>query len=191
MNFPGNCLYNHKEEKMWLDIPKNASKSISHHLLKMGWKNGNYIEDKKHHYEAVIVVRDVISRWKGSTIEVCYHHIHHAKYDFLNFETWFTNKNWKSFDRIGDLHHQPLSYFCRDLIKPRYIAMDSRFSRNVKDILAIEDLRTINSTIENEHKVKIETYVNELLLDDVFINKLLQYYAEDQTIFLAASNIYK
>ena len=191
MNFPGNCFYNHKEQKMWLDIPKNASKSVSHNLLKMGWKNGNYIKDKNHHYEAVIVVRDVVSRWKGSTIEICYHHIHHSKYYFSNFEHWFNSRNWENFEKRGDLHHQPLSYFCRDLHNPHYIAMDNNFSKTINDVLGINDLRTINSTVENEHKLRIEPYVDELLVNTDFMKKLLDYYAEDQAIFLAASNISK
>ena len=183
MNFPGNCFYNHKEQKMWLDIPKNASKSISHHLLRMGWKNGNYIKDNKYHYEAVIVVRDVIDRWKGSTIEICYHHAQYNKFDFSNFDQWFGSRNWKNFERRGDIHHQPLSYFCRDLINPHYIAMDSNFLETVKNVLGIENLKTINSTLDNEHKIKIEPYVDELLSDSQFIDKLYNYYKDDQDIF--------
>jgi hypothetical protein len=187
MNFPGNCFYNHIGRKMWLDIPKNASKSISHDLMKMGWENGNYIKDSIYDYEAIIIVRDVVGRWKGSTIEVCYHHLMHNNFKFDNFTTWFEKKDWKNFKSIGDHHHQPLSYFCRDLINPKYIAMDKNFKLNIYNVLGISELKTINSTIENEHKLKVEPYVNELLSDPAFVEILLEHYKEDQALFLAAS----
>jgi len=187
MNFPGNCYLNHTERKMWLDIPKNASKSVSHDLMRMGWKNGNYIRDSIYDYEAIIVVRDVVERWKGSTIEVCYHHLQYNNFKFDNFAAWFERKNWKNFKSIGDLHHQPLSYFCRDLTNPTYIAMDKNFKLNISKALGINDVKKYNSTIENEHKLKVEPYVNELLSDPAFIEVLLEYYKEDQVLFLDAS----
>jgi hypothetical protein len=188
MNFPGNCFYKHDEKKMWIEIPKNASKSISHHLLRMKWKNGNYIEDKTYDYEAIIVVRDVIDRWKGSTLEICYHHAFHNKFDLSKFEPWFFSRDWKNFVKRGDIHHQPLSYFCKNLTNPHYIAMDSNFDENVKNSLGITNLKTINSTKENTEKLKLKPYVDELLTDQSFLEKLYDYYKEDQELFLAASS---
>lgn len=184
MNFPGNCFYNHVEKRMWVEIPKNASKSISHHLLyNMGWKNGNYIKDNIYDYEPIVIVRNSIDRWKGSTIEICYHHMQYNKFDFTGFEQWFQNKNFKNFEKRGDLHHQPISYFCKNLSNMKYIAMDENFKENVKSTFGIENLKTINSTAENEHKRKIEPYVDEILKDENFITKLKQFYKEDIELF--------
>lgn len=184
MDFPGNCLYNHSQKKMWLDIPKNASKSISYHLLNMGWKNGNYIDDEIYDYQTFIIVRDVLDRWKGSTIEICYHHVQYNLFDFTDFGKWFKENNWKEFDKNIDLHHQKLSFFNEGLSNIKYIAMDRNFEYNVKNNMNIQDdIIQRNSTIENEHKLKIKPYVDELLSDETFRNKIYDFYEDDQRIF--------
>ena len=185
MNFPGNCFYNHEEKRLWIDIPKNASKSVSHHLrYNLKWKNGNYIHDQIFDYESIIVVRDPIDRWKGSTIEVCFHHLFHNKYDFTNFEIWLQRRNWKNFDRIGDLHHQPLSYFCSNkLTNKKYIAMNENFAKTVESVFGIKDLVTLNTTADNEYKKQIEPYIDEILSDESFLNKLKGFYKEDIELF--------
>lgn len=191
MNFPGNCFYDHDNNKMWIDVPKNGSKSISHHLLRMGWKNGNYIDDQIYDYEAIVVVRDVVGRWKGSTIEICYHHVQYNNFDFANFSHWFDLKNFKGFEQRNDLHHRPTSFFTSKLTNITYIAMDSRFEESVEKHLGIADLKTINSTADNQHKIAIEPYVDQLLLDEQFKSKLLDIYNDDQKIYLKHRHVDK
>lgn len=185
MSFPGNCFYEHSQKRLWIDIPKNASKSISQHLrFKLKWKHGNYVKDNIFDYESIIVVRDPIQRWKGSTIEVCFHHLFHNKYSFENFETWLERKNWKNFDRIGDLHHKPISWFCDNrLSNKKYIAMDKNFNQTVESIFGIKDLVTLNTTADNKYKKQVEPYIDEILSDESFLNKLKEYYKEDIELF--------
>lgn len=191
MNFPGNCFFNHAEKKVWIDIPKNASKSVGYHLRRSpNWKNGNYIEEKIYDYTAYAVVRDPIKRWKGSTIEVAYHYIHYIKYDYSRLEKWFEAKNWKNFDRINDLHHKKLDYFTKGLQNINWISLDSSdFEQTIKQHLDIEeDLVRLNSTEENEAKKHIEPYVDKILSDHVFINKLKSFYATDYEILNSSIN---
>lgn len=185
MNFPGNCFFNHNKKKVWIDIPKNASKSIGYHLRNsQDWKNGNYIEENIYNYKAYAVVRDPIKRWKGSTIEIAYHYVHYTKYDYSLLERWFAAKNWKNFEKINDLHHKKLDYFTNGLQDITWISLDNTdFEQNIKYHLGIEeDLVKLNSTEENEAKKYIEPYVNEILSDSEFVIKLKNFYATDYEI---------
>lgn len=182
-DYNGNCLYNHPQRKMWVDVPKCASKSISKSLMNIQWLSGNYVEDNIYDYNSVVVVRDVLDRWKGSTLEICYHHIQYNYYDLSNFESWFYDKDWKNFVVLNDIHHYEISFFTKGLQNIDYVAMDDKFEERLKQKLGITSLSSVNRTKDNEYKVKVKQYVDDLLSDDAFVNKIYEYYKTDQDTF--------
>lgn len=184
MNFPGNCYFNHEKRKTWIDIPKNASKTISHHLLRSkNWKPGSFVKEKIYDYNSYAIIRDPIDRWRGSTIEVAYHYFHIKNYDIIELEKWLEHKNWKNFDSIGDLHHQRMSYFVGGLTNITWISLDNNFEEKIKLHLGIDPpLVKINATEENEYKKIIAPYIDDMLSDNNFIDKLLLYYESDYNI---------
>lgn len=180
---------------MWVDIPKNASKSVSHYLMKVckdPWIPGNFIQDSIYDYHAICVVRDVLDRWRGSTLEVCHYPINHGKLTYSEFGDWFDKQNWKNFDTKGDLHHKPISFFTDGLSRIQYVALDRHFESSIQNAFnTTESLPKINATKNNEIKKMIEPYVDFLLEDIEFVNKIYKYYAEDQLIFEEASALNK
>lgn len=185
MNFPGNCYFNHSKKRVWIDIPKNASKTIGHHLRRSkDWKNGNYIEEGIYSYNAYAVIRDPIKRWRGSTIEIAFHHLQYNNFNYDLLPEWFMHKDWKNFEKRHDLHHLTVDYFTKGLENITWIPLNRNFEELVKTYLEIEEpLEWMNSTEENEHKKRIEPYVDELLDDSAFISKLKDYYRRDFEIF--------
>ena len=181
----GKCFYNQTEKKLWVEIPKNASKTVSHHLIRSSlWKNGNYIHDNLFDYKCYAIIRDPIQRWKGSTIELASHHMLHNKNNYDLLPQWFKTRNLKNFTFINDIHHRKMEYFTEGLQNVTWIAMDENFEQSIKYHLGIkEDLVKLNSTLENEVKTHIVPYVEEILSDSDFVNKLKQFYKEDIDLF--------
>ena len=184
MNFPGNCFVNHDNKKMWIDIPKNASKSIGWHLRRSpDWKNANYIQDKIYDYKTYAIVKDPIQRWRGSTIELAFHFLFHNKYDYSLLGEWFKVRDWKNFESKGDIHHFNIEYYTQGLNDIVWIPIDDKFEETVCNYLEInEPLVKLNSTEENEHKKHIEPHLDKILSDLEFINKLKNFYARDYEI---------
>ena len=187
MSFPGNCYYNHDKKIMWLDIPKNASKSVSRHLwISKEWKSGNYIEDGIYDYKAYGVIREPISRWFASTVEIAYHHLQSRLFNYSVIEPWFkAHEYYVEFDRKRNLHHQRMDYFVSDKIKDmNWIAMDERFEDRICNALGIEKpLFRLNIAEENEHKLELRKHIEHLKNDETFMTKLKEYYKPDTEIF--------
>jgi len=184
MNFPGNCYFNHRERKMWIDIPKNASKTIGHHLRASNdWVNGNYIQEGIYDYRAYAVIRDPIKRWRGSTIEIAFHHLQYNDFDYSVLGDWFKEKDWKNFEKKHDLHHLNTSYFVQGIGDLTWIPLNKNFETLVQSYLGIsEPLVNFNTTDDNLHKRYIEPYVDEILSDPSFVQKLKTYYEDDYAI---------
>ena len=185
MSFQGKCFVNHDSKKIWIEIPKNASKTVSHHLFRSRlWKNGNYIHDDLFDYKSYAVIRDPIQRWKGSTIELASHHMLHNKNNYGLLPQWFENRNLKNFSFVNDIHHRKMEYFVDGLKNVTWVAMDKNFEQSIKYNLDIkEDLVKLNCTKENEVKKRIVPYVEKILSDEDFVAKLKQYYKEDIDLF--------
>jgi hypothetical protein len=189
--FQGNCYVHNNSKKLWIEIPKNASKTISYHLYKSpNWRNGNYIKEGLYDYSHYAIIRDPIKRWERSTLEICMHYLHYTKYDYISFDRWFKAKDWKNFDKMGNIHYFKMDFYTHGLDNVKWISLDdANFEENVRSIFEIEEkLMKINSTEENEFKKSIENYINEILSDSEFIQKLKDYYADDYAIL---DSIYK
>lgn len=179
----GKCLVNDKLETIWIEIPKCASKSISHSLLANAWKDNNWLDNtilKK--YNAVAIFRDPVKRWIGSTIELCFHHLEHNRYDFENFREWFDNQDFYNFDKNLDLHHLPQHVFLLDfpLDNIEIVNLGSRnFASKLHKSLKIQKLSNKNQTKTNIFKTEIEPFVIELLEKTDIEDKILDFYQRD------------
>ena len=132
----GKCLVGNVDQQYWINIPKNASNSISYHLLtQKKWKDGNWLIDTDiKNFQGVVVLKDPLDRWRGSTLELCYHFIERNDWKIDNFDFWFYKKNFFEFDRSLDLHHVRQVDFLQalDCDKLKFVYIDTNFEQNIR-----------------------------------------------------------
>lgn len=180
-NHIGKCLADESAKHAWVNIPKNASNTISHHLLfGLKWKDNNWIKNNLEDFIFYAIIRDPIKRFIGSTIELCYHHLQHNKYNFDNFDKWFKDRDFVNFDKNVDLHFVRQIDFLHklDFKKIKFIPLDKNFNQYLKNEFNIPHVKNINVTNENQIKIKIKPFA-ESLITESFRKKLIEFYAED------------
>lgn len=185
----GKGLANPEKTQFWLNIPKCASNTVSHHLLRKQWKKAT-IHDAK--YETVYVcLRDPVERWKAATLELCYHHLLVHKQGLQDFDSWFESRDFENFDRNLDMHHVrqvDYLYYC-NLSKCKFLYIDNRFNENLAKTFGInEEIATKNSTKENDYKKQIKCYVNGLMTVD-FVKHLTKFYEDDYELINKVNNL--
>lgn len=180
----GKCLASDLERKYWINIPKNASNSISFHLLRQKqWRDSNWLTDTKIiDYHGVVVLRDPISRWQGSTLELCYHYLERSHWSTENFNEWFKKRNFFEFDRNLDLHHVRQIDFLHslELDTLKFVYMNCEFETSICKSLDISPpLKKINISSENAYKKLVKSHVEELLENHELVEKIREFYQDD------------
>jgi len=164
----GLCMVNYKKQLLWVDIPKNASKSISKPLINnKDWEVADFTKiNVLRNYTAVAAIRDPLTRWIGCTLELCAHRILHHK-SFEGFEEWFMHRNFVDFEINLDLHHRPQCDFLAGLLNLKLYLMDCHnFSKNICAALNIlGPLPHINATKESDIKNYAKPYVDSILTE--------------------------
>lgn len=186
-NHIGKCLVSDQECKFWVNIPKNASNSVSYHLLRQKrWYDDNWFNNPKIlKYKGIVVLRDPLSRWKGSTLELCYHHIERNQWKTDNFEEWFEKRNFFNFDKNLDLHHVRQVDFLRglDLDQLTFVYVDDYFEKEICRVLDIASpLKQINIASQNKYKMLIEPYVTQMLENTELLEKIKNFYEDDYSL---------
>lgn len=184
-NYVGRCLVDHDKKMFWINIPKNASNSVSYHLIRqMKWKDDHFINNPAiRKYRGLGVVREPLKRWHSCTLELCFHFFqyHRDDHDLIKFKDWFAHKNFENFDKNLDIHHIPQSaHLEADFANLTLIAMeDPYFETKVANFFNISgDLVKRNVTVTNDQKLVALQYVDRLMTD-AMIQKLKNFYAND------------
>lgn len=178
----GKCLTD-AQSHVWVNIPKNGSNTVSGHLLEMDWKDDNWLVNPQLlDYKITAVMRDPLKRWKGSAIELSYHFLEHNYWSFEGFEEWFVNRDFYNFNVDVDLHFLKQTDFLTGLPveKVSFIPMDANFNERIKTEFSItRKIFEQNITKENELKVKLTPYVNQLMENKDLIDKIIKFYEPD------------
>lgn len=184
----GKCYVNDSLSKFWIDVPKNASKTISQNLWNQGWRDGDFTKEENiaNSYEPSVVLRDPIARWLSGSLEISFHMYHYYDYDIAKFIERFEFFDFRNFEKrnnihllkyadlIGNLDRSKIHYFFLD---------DLNFDSKVKAYFNITtDLKYINKTETNERKNEILPYIAEIYNEPGFVDKLLEYYSDDYVL---------
>lgn len=178
----GRCLVNYDIKHLWVNIPKNGSNTVSGHLLKLNWKDDNWFDNKNLlDFKKTVVLRDPINRWKGSVIELCYHHLEHNHWSFDNFDSWFVSKDFQNFDKWLDIHFLPQSSFLYNLVNNiSFVPMDANFNNCIREEFVITGpIQEKNITKNNSYKLKIIPCVESLMSNSDLLEKIKTFYQED------------
>lgn len=107
MDYHGRCLVDERYKRIWVNIPKNASNSISKVLLNHGWKAGNFNERQElQWYKPFVVLRDPLKRWQGSMAEITRHKIE-AGADKKELDDFYEGKTYFDEAFYSDIHFIP------------------------------------------------------------------------------------
>lgn len=160
--FIGRCLVSPDRKRFWVNIPKNASNTISNVLLNSGWKGDNYIEslDLALLSTPIVFLRNPFDRWYGSVAELCLHKYQSpdVNKDLNIFLEWFENSAIDMFIKnpfIYDIH------FIRQL--------DYCMGLNINETIFIHlDTPNINETIKKIFDYDREVENLNMSVDDAF-----------------------
>lgn len=189
----GKCYVNHELKKFWIEVPKNGSKTISHHIWSQGWVDGDFMNDDLEGYEPSIVLRDPLQRWLSGSLEISFQLYHYFNYDIKKFKERFYNFDFRNFeirenihllkytDLIGTLDKSNIKYFFLE---------DPEFETKIKEYYNIEDeLYYVDRTDTNTRKEEIFSYIKNIYDEPGFVDKLNEFYKEDYELIQYAQSI--
>lgn len=172
--YTGRVWTSDSKQLCWLDIPKNASKTLSNFFQNSEWRASNLTtEPELALYKSIVILRDPIDRWRKSVLELVYHQWQY----FKNIEQWFEDRRFLNF---GDIHLQRQTQYLHGMDSNYcvFIKLDQELENKLATVLGQEvKLKHINATEENQVKLKYKDRVEELC--EQYHEQLHSFYAED------------
>ena len=176
----GKGLVSPKRTNFWVEIPKNASNSMSEFLhYNRNWKDCNRIQRKVIDAQYHVILRDPADRWKKCITEIC--NIYRQERVHSRFDYWFKRQEFTNLYKYYDLHIVRQVDFLIGLNwhQTNFYYLDDNLSENI--LKAFDDtgpFPTLNVTRMNKSKMRILQMVEDLVTPD-FELQLKEFYALD------------
>lgn len=156
-------------KQFWVNIPKNASNSMSAYLQDKNWQDANYHINKEIRRTAMnhVILRDPVERWRKCITEICYID-RPGKY----IKKWFQDRR-KDFISVGvfyDLHlvRQADHIIDLDWRRTKFYNCDSTLAANILNEFNNEGIFPEENVTDNiKIKKSILNWVDELLTDSL------------------------
>ena len=179
------------DQIFWIEIPKNASKSVSAFCLHSNkWREAKMTDPDIVNYHKMIVLRDPIDRWLKSSLELVFHAWEHAggqqtwnESNLSNLNEWFNRRNFVR--ALDDIHlwRQTRYLHGLNIDKCKFIHIKSGIADPMEKILGYPvRLRHENATHDNEIKEMFRERVKSFLDDPDNVDHLRDYYAPDYNL---------
>lgn len=175
----GKGLISKDKKQFWIEIPKNASNSMSEFLYyDRDWKEANYYKIK-HDINYHVILRDPMDRWKKCIVEIC--NIQKEEKLKGRFDYWFVRQKFTNVYEYYDLHIVRQSDFLINTPWDRtsFYHMHDRLSETIlKNFNDEGPFPALNITKLNKKKMRILDMVENLMNSEVE-NRLREFYALD------------
>lgn len=170
----------------WVNIPKNASNSMSQFLLNRGWQDANFILNGNVHQRTHkhIILRAPLERFKSAILETA------MGGPRRNFYGWFKQNITPYFESlpITDVHFVRQADFIINIPwdTATFYYCDKDLSKNI--LMAFDDagpFPILNEGVTKKRKQEAKVWLEEMLTDPIR-ERIMEFYALDYELIQKA-----